>query len=155
LAAVQQNPFSFVRRHSVCFHMTFVRSAVSILLGLAVFVVVVSALDALSVRLCPSCLSPDGAHVVSRPLLFGMLLYWSIAVIAAVWVTDRAAPRAPIVHSRIVTVVLMLFFGLNAGMAYLGGVDPVWWHQTLVVVSLAAGIMAGRASPTSSASRSR
>jgi hypothetical protein len=134
--------------------MTFVRSTVSILLGLAVFVVVVFTLDALSVRLCPTCLSPDGAHVVSRPLLFGMLLYWSVAVVAAVWVAGRAAPRAPIVHSRVLTVVLMLFFGLNAGIAYLGGAGPVWWHQTLIVVALAAGIMAGRASPTSSVSRS-
>ena len=143
------------RRHSECFHMTIVRSTVSILLGLAMFVGVVSALDALSVRLCPSCLSPDGAHVVSRPLLLGMLLYWSGAVVAAVWVASRTAPRAPMVHARIVTVVLMLFFGLNAGIAYLGGVDPVWWHQTLAVVALAAGIMAGRATPISSVSRSR
>ena len=120
------------------------RTPVALVAGLASFFALVAGLDALAMRVCTSCFSPDHAHVTSVPLLSVMLVYWGVGVGLGTAVAARLASHARWFHSLLVGLILILFLELNTLSTMRSGADPWWWHVLALATSVPLGFAGAR-----------
>ncbi len=118
------------------------RSAGSVLAGYGVLAVTIAAKYALIRRFSPEVLPAPGEDVFPHTgWLLGLLGSDTAFMIAAGYVTARVAPRAPVAHSVVLGVV-MVVLGLTWMFVFWGWL-PVWYQVVLVSIAIPAAATGG------------
>lgn len=116
------------------------RSIVAVVCGFVVMIVLGLGTDFLMMSIAPGAYTGNSGTQATLPLLLA-LTYSIVFLIAAGFVTSYIAGKAEILHSLALGVLMLAMTTLATVQMY--DTAPLWWHLTMLIITLPAIIFGG------------